>query len=318
VIVIGGLALILLATAVFLVRPRLHASTAPSTPVRAQARGSGAANASGSGSTTAKHSTEPFYQWDYVWGINHPAVGAPRTQAKAELLVDLESREVLYARAPQQHMPLASITKLVTAMVTLDHASTDTVVTVPAAATKIEPDSMGVSPGEKLTVGDLLYGLLLDSGNDAAETLAMTIMGHDAFIQAMNDKAAQLGLADTRLTNPSGLDDASQYSSAQDLAIVAGYIYQYYPRLEQVMTTRDQVIPGGPDHKAFYPENYNKMLWSYPGVIGFKTGLTDDAGTCLVTGAHRGNRTLLLVELNDPVIFTDATNMLNYGFSRPA
>jgi D-alanyl-D-alanine carboxypeptidase len=176
---------------------------------------------------------------------------------------------------------------------------------------------MGVSPGEQLTVGDLLYGLLLDSGNDAAETLAMTIMGRDGFIQAMNDKAATLGLTDTHFVNPSGLDDANQYSSAQDLAIVAGYIYQYYPILDQVVTTRDQVIPGAPSHKAFYPANFNKMLGSYAGVIGFKTGLTDDAGTCLVTGAHRGDRTLLLVELNDPVIFTDATNMLNYGFSRP-
>ncbi|MDP9325925.1 MAG: serine hydrolase [Candidatus Dormibacteraeota bacterium] len=276
------------------------------------------AQAGATGGTAAAVRQAPFLEWDYVWGLSHPAVGAPKAQARSELMVDLDNRHVLYARDPKVRLPMASTTKLMTAMVALDNASLDSVVSVPDDTTKVEPDHMGLSAGERVRVGDLLFGLLLDSGNDAAETLAMTTFeSRDAFIKAMNDKADALGLQDTHFANPSGLDDPAQYSTAQDLALVAAYIYQHYPAIEQVVTAKSQGISGNADHKAFLPTNFNKLLWSYPGAIGFKTGQTDNAGTCLVTGAKRGNQTLLLVELNDPMVFTNATTMLNYGFQRP-
>ncbi|MGB2939317.1 MAG: serine hydrolase [Candidatus Dormiibacterota bacterium] len=305
--------LLLISTILLLTIPRLRGATPQPGDIGAQA---GAA--APTGGTAAVTSHAPFLEWDYVWGLAHPAVGAPRAQARSELMVDLDSRHVLYAHDPKVRLPMASTTKLMTAMVALDNASLDTVVSVPDDATKVEPDHMGLSAGERVRVGDLLFGLLLDSGNDAAETLAMTTFeSREAFIKAMNDKADALGLQDSHFANPSGLDDPAQYSTAQDLALIAAYIYQHYPAIEQVATTKTQGITGNGDHKAFFPTNFNKLLTSYPGTIGFKTGQTDNAGTCLVTGAKRGNRTLLLVELNDPMIFTNATTMLNYGFQRP-
>ena len=311
IIVIGISVLVLASAAMVFALPRLRSTSPSSTNVQVNV-----AAAAPNGAPTAAAQASPYFQWDYVWGLTHPALDAPKSPARSELLVDLDSQHVLYARNPTARMANASTTKLMTAMVALDSAAPDTVVTVPDDATKVEPDHMGLTAGEKVKVGDLLYGLLLDSGNDAAETLAMTTLGREPFIKAMNDKAASLGLQDTHFANPSGLDDPDQYSSAQDLAIIAGYIYQRYPAIDTAVTTRTQSIIGTPDHKAFFPQNFNKLLWSYPGAIGFKTGQTDNAGTCLVSGARRGDRTLLLVELNDPVIFTDATTMLNFGFSK--
>jgi D-alanyl-D-alanine carboxypeptidase (penicillin-binding protein 5/6) len=260
----------------------------------------------------------PPYSWNYRWLAAHPAVGAPPNRAVTAVMVDVDSRRVLFDRKSHARMPLASTTKLTTAMVALDHAGPDTVVTVPPEAVTVEPNVMGLSAGEQLTVRELLYGLLLDSGNDAAETLAATTMdgGRHGFLKAMNARSTALGLTDTHFSNPSGLDDPQQYSSAHDLALTAAYLYQHYPVIEQVVTTKEQVLAYGPNHKAFYPYNLNKLLWTYPGAIGFKTGLTDAAGDVFVGGAHRGSRTLVVVEMNDPLIFTDAAALLDYGFRR--
>jgi D-alanyl-D-alanine carboxypeptidase (penicillin-binding protein 5/6) len=132
----------------------------------------------------------------------------------------------------------------------------------------------------------------------------------------MNVKAAALGLTDTRFANPSGLDDPNQYSSAHDLALSAAYLYQHYPFLAQVVSTKQETLPYSSHHKAFFPTNFDKLLWTYPGAIGFKTGLTDAAGQVFVGGAHRGSHTLLTVEMDDPLIFTDAAALLDYGFRR--
>ena len=256
--------------------------------------------------------------WDYRWLERHPATGAPGNRSKSAVMVELPSGRVLYSRNPHQRMAPASTAKLMTAMLTLDSVDPATVLTVPDDATHVEPNVMGLGAGEKVSVHDLLTGLLLDSGNDAAETLAGGAMGSRAeFISAMNQRAEAMGLGDTRFANPSGLDDPAQYSSAHDLALMAAYLEQHYPLLAQVTTTKQAAITGNSDHKAFFPINLNKLLWTYPGAIGFKTGLTDAAGTCLVAGARRGDRTILLVEMNDPLIFTDATAMLDYGFRRP-
>jgi D-alanyl-D-alanine carboxypeptidase len=260
----------------------------------------------------------PPYSWDYRWAASHPAVGVPAVRAKSVILVDVDSRHVIYSRLPHTRMAQASTAKLTTAMVALDHASPDASVVVPATATSVEPNVMGLSVGEELSVRELLYGLLLDSGNDAAETLAATTLagGRDAFIRAMNVKVAALGLTDTHFVNPSGLDDTSQYSSAHDLALTAAYLYQHYPVLEKVVSTKEQTLPYSQKHKAFFPTNLDKLLWTYPGAIGFKTGLTDAAGQVFVGGAHRGSRTLVTVEMDDPLIFTDAASLLDYGFRR--
>jgi len=257
------------------------------------------------------------FSWDYRWLERHPATGAPANHSRAVLMVELPGGRVLYSRNAHQRMPPASTAKLMTAMLAADDTDPSTVETVPVEATHVEPNVMGLSAGERVSIHDLLAGLLLDSGNDAAETLARAAGSREDFIAAMNQRAQAMGLSDTQFTNPSGLDNPGQYSSPHDLSLMAAYLEQHYPLLAQMTATREISIRGGSDHKAFDPINLNKLLWTYPGAIGFKTGLTDNAGTCLVAGARRGGRTLLLVEMNDPLIFTDATAMLDYGFRRP-
>jgi D-alanyl-D-alanine carboxypeptidase (penicillin-binding protein 5/6) len=175
---------------------------------------------------------------------------------------------------------------------------------------------MGLSPGERLTLRQLLDGLFLDSGNDAAEALAQGIVPRDRFIRQMNQKAQSIGLTARHFVNPSGLDSPGHGMSAHDLAHVAAYLDKYYPALASIAATRDIAIPASATHKAFYPHNLNALLGVYPGVNGLKTGLTDDAGGCMLATATRGGRHLIAVVLNATgVSAADAAVLLNYGFS---
>jgi D-alanyl-D-alanine carboxypeptidase (penicillin-binding protein 5/6) len=175
---------------------------------------------------------------------------------------------------------------------------------------------MGLTPGERVTVRELLDGLFLDSGNDAAEALASGIVPRDRFIRQMNQKAKSIGLSASHFVNPSGLDAPGHGMSAHDLAHAAAYLGQYYPALAAIAGTKDVAIAATSQHKAFYPHNLNPMLWSYPGATGLKTGLTDAAGGCVVATATRGNRHLVAVVLNATHHSADdATLLLNYGFS---
>lgn len=298
--------------------PRSHALTTPGPVAPAQATGATTTAGVSSGPMEASQSLlSPPYSWDYQWGAAHPSLGAPNVRARTAVLVDVDNRHVLFSRLAHASMAPASTAKLTTAMVALDHADADATVTVPDEAVNVEPNVMGLSAGEQLTVRELLYGLMLDSGNDAAETLATTTMAkRQSFIRAMNLKAAALGLTDTHFVNPSGLDDGQQMTSAHDLALTAAYLYQHYPLIDEVVATRQETLSSSSLHKAFFPTNLNKMLWTYPGAIGFKTGLTDNAGQVFVGGAHRGTKTLVVVEMDDPLIFTDAAALLDYGFRR--
>lgn len=298
--------------------PWNHAPITRGPVAQAHATGATTSASAPSGPMEASQSLlNPPYSWDYQWAAAHPAVGAPNVRAKTALLVDLDNRRVLFSRLAHTPMAPASTTKLTTAMVALDHADADATETVPDEAVSVEPNLMGLSAGEQLTVRELLYGLMLDSGNDAAETLAATTMNkRQSFIRAMNLKAAAMGLTDTHFVNPSGLDDGQQMTSAHDLALTAAYLYGHYPVIAEVVATRQETLPFSSLHKAFFPTNLNKMLWTYPGAIGFKTGLTDNAGQVFVGGAHRGNRTLVVVEMDDPLIFTDAAALMDYGFRR--
>jgi D-alanyl-D-alanine carboxypeptidase len=224
---------------------------------------------------------------------------------------------VMWARDPETMRAPASLTKLITAMVAVDDAgSLDRVVEVTPAATQIIPSVMGLSPGEHLTVRQLLAGLFLDSGNDAAEALAQGIVPRDRFIRQMNLKAGSIGLTESHFVNPSGLDAPGHVMSAHDLAHVAAYLDAYYPQLAAIAATKDIAIPATAQHKAFYPHNLNLLLSRYPGATGLKTGLTGDAGGCMLGTATRDGRHLVVVVLNATLHSTDdAITLLNYGFS---
>jgi D-alanyl-D-alanine carboxypeptidase (penicillin-binding protein 5/6) len=259
-----------------------------------------------------------FDQFDFsnLWLAGNPQPYLP-IHGEAAYLVDLDTRLVLWQRDPETSRAPASLTKLITAMVAVDDStSLDQVVQVTKAATLITPSVMGLSPGERLTVRQLLDGLFLDSGNDAAEALSQGIVPRERFIRQMNQKALSIGLTASHFVNPSGLDAAGHGMSAHDLAHVAAYLDKYYPELASIAATREISIAATSTHKAFYPHNLNGLLWTYPGATGLKTGLTDNAGGCMVATVTRGGRHLVAVVLNATGFSaSDATVLLNYGFS---
>jgi serine-type D-Ala-D-Ala carboxypeptidase (penicillin-binding protein 5/6) len=256
------------------------------------------------------------FDFSNLWLATSPQPYLP-IHAQAAYLVDLDTRLVLWERDPETSRAPASLTKLMTAMVAVDDAgSLDRIVQVATAATQITPSVMGLSPGERLTVRQLLDGLFLDSGNDAAEALSRGIVPRERFIRQMNLKASSIGLTASHFVNPTGLDAPGHGMSAHDLAHVAAYVGRYYPALAAIAATKDIAILASATHKAFYPHNLNRLLWTYPGATGLKTGLTDSAGGCMLATATRNGRHIVAVVLNATgYSVADAALLLNYGFS---
>ena len=243
-----------------------------------------------------------------------PPVSAAKEQpgpsAQAYVLMDADTGETIAAGSPDQKLPCASTTKLMTALVVLETLPLDAAVQVTEAHVRAEGSRMYLRTGEIVSVSDLLYGLLLASGNDAALALADAAAGSaDAFAAKMNEKAAALGMCSTHFTNPSGLHDPGHYSSARDLAILMASAMQN-ATFAQITGTREAVLTGRT------VVNHNKLLHRVPGVDGGKTGFTKAAGRCLVTTAARNGRRLIAVTLNAPDDWRDHEALYAYGFSR--
>jgi serine-type D-Ala-D-Ala carboxypeptidase (penicillin-binding protein 5/6) len=251
------------------------------------------------------------------WLRTHPIAETPSIKGRAAIVVDLTAGQILYQQDQATRYADASLTKMMTAMVAADLVPLDTVLTVPDAATQVEPNHMGVSAGEKLTVRELIDGMMLDSGNDAAEAIAMGIVDRAAFMNFMNQKATALHLRATHFTNPSGLDDADHYSSAYDLAVMGATLLADYPDLRAIVGSKQISIYSTPQHKAFNPINIDRLLSTYPGAIGIKPGYTGAAGYCLAAAATRNGRTILVVVLGSTQHFTDASTLLDFGFRHP-
>jgi D-alanyl-D-alanine carboxypeptidase len=208
----------------------------------------------------------------------------PEISAQSALVFDTTTKTVLYSKDPQKKLPMASLTKIMTAIISLENKKLDDLYVV-SKEDLVGEDSMDLDAGEKLSQSDLLHGMLLHSGNDAAETLATNFPdGRNAFIKAMNNKIKALGLNDTNFTNPTGFQgDGNQYTTAYDLIVETEYALSNFPLFDEVVSTFDYNIQGTATHKAFYLENETNLLTSYPGVKGVKDGYTPEAGLCLVT-----------------------------------
>ncbi len=239
----------------------------------------------------------------------------PPVSASAYILVDLDSGATLAARDAQARLPVASLTKIATAMTALRLSGAREPVTVSIDAARAEPNRMGILPGETLTVEELLYGLLLDSGNDAAAALAEGLGGEEKFVTAMNELATEFGLADTHFTNAAGFDGPDNYSSAYDMAALARRLIMDEPLLALIVATPSQVIESNSEHGWFGPTNLNRLLTEYPGAFGVKTGRTGEAGYTLIAAAQRDGRRLLVVVLGSEHHFDDAAILLDFGFS---
>lgn len=248
--------------------------------------------------------------------------GEPSVSAKSAILIDLYERNVLYEKNSRVRMPMASTTKIITALVASELLAPDASVRIPREAVGIEGSSIYLCEGELLTVEQLLYALLLESANDAAVALAIAAAGSTTrFASECNKKAAELGLRDTNFKNPHGLYDEDHYTTAYDLAVISAEALQS-ELLRKIFATKNAKIPLGatPENPSGSGcrslKNHNKMLSLYESAIGMKTGFTKKSGRCLVSAAEKNGLTLIAVTLNAPDDWRDHTSMLNYGFER--
>jgi serine-type D-Ala-D-Ala carboxypeptidase (penicillin-binding protein 5/6) len=240
----------------------------------------------------------------------------PEIHAASAVLADLETGQVLFDLDRNERRPIASVTKIMTALLVVERADLTDVVTVSegAASGPVSGISgLGLVAGERIRVDELLYALLLQSANDAAVALAEHLSGSvDAFVDDMNARAEQLGMTRTMFTSPNGLDDTG-YSSAADLVRLTRAAYRS-PGFASVVATRFHTVESL-DAKPRIVQNRNVLLWLYPGAIGVKTGYTSPAGFCLVAAAQRGDERLVAVVLGAPgEPFSAAAALLNYGF----
>ena len=224
--------------------------------------------------------------------------GDLEVNAEAAVVMDADSGRLLYAQNPDKRLANASTTKIMTALLTLEQPDQDRYFTVDSDAIQVEGTTMGLQPGDSVTLHQLAAGMLLPSGNDAANAAAVEIAGsEEAFVRLMNQRAAELGLENTQYRNPSGLDAEGHYSSARDLAALAAHALENEDFEDIVSKQEIRMAFGNPPYnRSLYTTN--KLLERYPYAIGVKTGYTDDAGLCLVTAAEKDGTRLIIVTLN--------------------
>lgn len=229
------------------------------------------------------------------------------TSAASAILVEQSGGRVLYEQNADERRLIASITKIMTAVVALEHGDLLADYTV-TAQDMAEGSSMYLKPGDQLTLEELLYGLMLCSGNDAALAIAHCVSGElEDFVELMNDTAEALGMEDSHFANPNGLDAGDHYSTARDMARLACHAMENADFCRIVSTA--SVTIG-----QRYLANHNKLLRTYPGCVGVKTGFTKAAGRTLVSAAQRDGMTLICVTLSDGDDWRDHAALLDYGF----
>jgi D-alanyl-D-alanine carboxypeptidase (penicillin-binding protein 5/6) len=239
---------------------------------------------------------------------------APPLRARSAILVDARTGRVLWALRPHRRRPIASTTKIMTAVLILKRLPLHRLVRVDPAATEVPLVKEGLRPNERVRVWKLMYGLLLYSGNDDASALAIAAGGsRREFLALMNAEARRLGLHDTHFNSPSGALDSRNYSSAWDLAALARYALRD-PRFRRIVRTRIKRVSWSAPTYAKEYLNKNALLGSYPGANGVKTGWTKKAGHCLVASARRGRVELIAVVLRSGDEYGDARRLLDLGF----
>lgn len=244
------------------------------------------------------------------------ADAVPRLTARAALLMDLSTGQVLYERQGLQRLAPASTTKIMTAIVALElgEGRLDEIVTVSKNAAQLGGSTMRLRTGDQYQLEELLLGLLLRSGNDASIAIAEHLAGStEAFVERMNEKALELGATSTRFANPHGLDHPDHYTTPYDLALITRHAMGL-PLFAQMVATRERRVDLEQRPDSWLLNNTNRLLWSYEHADGVKTGTTGQAGNCLVATATRDGQQLIAVIMNAGDRWTDATKLLDWGF----
>lgn len=247
--------------------------------------------------------------------VHGEGAGMPEVSAKAAVVMDALTGRVIFGKNPAERLPMASTTKIMTALLTLEQPGLDVMFEADEGAIQVEGSSMGLRVGDMVSLRTLAAGMLLPSGNDAANAAAVRIAGSiSEFVMMMNRRAAQLGLSDTNFETPSGLDGQNHYTTAKDLALLARAALQnqYFRDISSQSTMK--VSFGNPPADRWLT-NHNRLLKEYEGCIGVKTGFTKKAGRCLVSAAERDGLTLICVTLNAPDDWADHKALLDAAFA---
>lgn len=236
--------------------------------------------------------------------------------AQSAVLMCANSGEVLFEKNAHKRLSMASTTKIMTSLLALEAGIPETEITVTKEMVSVEGTSMGLMAGDSVSLRELVYGMLLQSGNDAANTVAYVIGGGpEGFAKLMNERAAQIGMENTNFVTASGLDDKNHYSTAYDMALLACESIEN-PEFAAICSQKTAKLTYGNPPYARTLTNHNRLLWKYPDAIGVKTGFTKKSGRCLVSAAERNGIVLVAVTLNAPSDWNDHISMFEYGFSQ--
>ncbi|MBQ2286045.1 MAG: D-alanyl-D-alanine carboxypeptidase [Clostridia bacterium] len=242
-------------------------------------------------------------------------ISAMAVSAKAAAVINGDTGEILFSQNAYERLPMASTTKIMTALLLCEHGEPEKEITVTSDMLKVEGSSMGLLAGDKVTYHDLLYGMMLASGNDAANVTAIALGGTvEQFVEKMNAKAAELGLNNTHFVTPSGLDAEGHYTTAAELAALAAYALKNESFAKAAASESAVLNYGNPPYRRSL-KNHNKMLKLYEGAVGVKTGFTKKSGRCLVSAARKDGKLAVAVTLNDPDDWSDHSALLDFGLS---
>ncbi len=243
------------------------------------------------------------------------AFAQPDVSASCAALMVAETGELIYGKNEHDRRSMASTTKIMTSLLAIEELTPQRRITVGADMLNVEGTSMGLLEGDTVTLEGLVYGMLLQSGNDAANVTAITLGGSiESFVSMMNERAAEIGMNDTHFETPSGLDSKEHYSTAYDMALL-GCTAIKNPEFAAVCSQKSAVVCyGNPPYRRTLT-NHNRLLRIYDDAVGIKTGFTKKSGRCLVSAARRDGVTLVAVTLNAPDDWNDHSTMLEYGFS---
>lgn len=250
-----------------------------------------------------------------LWMPYSAVKAMPEVSSHSACVIDIDTGRILAAKNENEKSEPASITKIMTALIALENADIKKVVTIPGAAAGVEGSSIYIKAGEKYSLEDLLYGLMLRSGNDAATAIAIDVAGSvDAFVEKMNQKAQELGCTGTHFNNPHGLPDEKHYTTAHDMALITAAALRNDTFVKIVSTKNYTAEPDGAGETRSW-QNKNKLLWQYEGAIGVKTGYTKSAGKTYVGAAERNGIRIAVVVLGAKDMWGDAAMLLDDAFA---